>query len=172
MPNCIVLFIFSLKYGLEPVLFTPTLLNQKARNKSTSWRCLGYIPAFDQKSSAGKASEGNTINSHGRSTRNYHKCLEAVLKSFFEAMGEPFITFVRCGNMVKKVELVLVFAYVIGDAKSQDNLCGRYNNYVNTTRICRACDCPKQELDNPYYECTFICAKSSASGSQAEGARL
>ncbi len=148
------------RFGLEPVIFTTTLLNRGARNKTSSWRILGYIPAFDQKSSASKERERSTRESKGRSMRNYHTCMSAVLKSLVTAQQQELVTFLRIGERVKKTKLKIPVAYVIGDAKSQDHLCLRYNSY-DGLRTCRACNCSFEDLDNEHIQCRWLSASST-----------
>ena len=66
-------------HGLEPLLFTTSLLNRNAHQKTNAWRVLGYVPDLEQKSSVSKKSSRSKLRTKGLSTRNYHKCLEKIL---------------------------------------------------------------------------------------------
>jgi hypothetical protein len=44
-----------------------------------------------------------------------------------------------------------VFGYIIGDNEGHDKLVGRYLNRMNVQRLCRYCDTPIEQSDNPFY---------------------
>jgi hypothetical protein len=44
-----------------------------------------------------------------------------------------------------------VFGYVIGDNEGHDKLVGRFLNRMNVQRLCRYCDTPLEQSDNPFY---------------------
>ena len=148
------------RYGLEPVIFTTSILKQSARNKSSSWRLLGYLPSFDEKSSAMKGTERGRTKSHGRSHRNYHLCLSVILQSLVETQKSRYMSHVRLGPHIRHCEIVTPVCFMIGDAKSQDQICGRYGN-CHSRRVCRACDCPKDQLGNPFHQCNFIASSDT-----------
>lgn len=143
------------RYGVEPLIFTTTVLNRSTRNRSRAWRTLGFIPGIDQKSTAQKETERNTNSTYGRSIRNYHACLKKILQSLSDMQRTPYTTFVRLGNNIKKVKLHLPVAFVMGDAKSQDNLVTRLGGYQSGF-VSRACLCPFVDLDDPYHTCQFM----------------
>jgi hypothetical protein len=92
----------------------------------------------------------------GQSIRNYHKCMEVALKSYRESQEVGgVITFLCLGNDIRHMQLKIPLAFVLGDAKSQDHLCGRYGGH-NTTRMCRACDVSFISSDVTNYSCQWI----------------
>ncbi len=62
---------------------------------------------------------------------------------------------VRMGTQVKRVQLILPVAFIIGDGKSNDHLCCRYGGH-RTKRACRACTVPFSMLDVPGYQCQWL----------------
>ena len=74
-----------MRYGLEPLMFTTTLLNRSTRNHPSAWRPLGFIPDLDSlKSSASKSKARMNLAGKGRSARNYHHCLQVLLKAHYK----------------------------------------------------------------------------------------
>ncbi len=90
------------RYSSEPVIFTVTLLSRAARNRSTSWRPLGFIPAFDSKSSAQKEVERNIKGCKSLSVENYHNCLKKILDSLVEVQKTGITTDLMIGKEKKK----------------------------------------------------------------------
>ena len=143
---------------LEPVMVTTTLLNRKARNQWTSWRVLGFMPDLEAKSSAAKLRGNSTQKGVGRSLRNYHKCMAAILESMVKVQGfngVPVKMHLRCGEYVQERYVVFPVAYVMGDGLSQDTVAGRKKNYTGA-RISRACNCSSDHADRPTHKCRYI----------------
>lgn len=149
------------RHGLEPVMLTTIVLNEKARNKTDlSWRHLGFIPDLDQKSRAAKDIErGNPIGK-GMSCRNYHACLEVVLRSLhvLQAAG-GFTHRFTLGSVTKTVRVWCPVAFIIGDTKSQDNLCCRVANYQEQPRTCYACYTSFEDLSSETSKCRYVTQK-------------
>ncbi len=143
------------RHGLEPLVFTTAILNRKTRNTTRAWRMLGFIPDLDLSSKAAKSSSQQKKEGKGRSTRNYHKCLDVILRSFKKAQQKKPNLWLRLGKSLKKVYLHLPLAFVIGDGKSNDHLCGRYGGH-RTNRACRACTVSFSSLDNPNHQCQWL----------------
>ncbi len=141
--------------GLEPVLFTTSVVNRKSRQRHQCWRPLGYIPDLQAKSSAVKAVDASSKKTAGRSTRHYHACLDVILQSLVKAQQTGIVMRLRLGNHLKTVRVKVPVAFVIGDAKSGDMLCGRYGNY-NTSRISRACDAHSSNCSNTEVHCSYV----------------
>ncbi len=143
------------RYGLEPLTFTTAVINRKTRNQTKSWRPLGFIPDLDLSSRAAKTAARQKKSGKGRSTRNYHKCLHKILESFVDAQQKKPVMWIRIGNHMKKMKVLLPLAFVIGDVKSNDHLCCRYGGH-KTARPCRACNVSFEDLDNPHHTCEWI----------------
>ena len=149
------------RHGVEPVMVTLAFLTQATRNKTDlSWRPLGYMPDFDQKSRAAKAQERATLKGKGRSCRNYHRCLDAVLQSLVTLQqNKAFTMVVKLGHHYKKVTIRCPVAFIIGDTKSQDMLCCRVANYNHQARTCYACYTPFDKLSCSKNICKFVTQK-------------
>jgi hypothetical protein len=64
-------------------------------------------------------------------------------------------TFLRLGNDVSERLLKVPVAFILGDAKSQDHLAGRYGGH-NTKRMCRACNVGFDNSDRASFKCKWI----------------
>ena len=45
--------------------------------------------------------------------------------------------------------------FIIGDTNGHDKLAGRYTSRNNVARLCRYCNCPFAETDNPDFEYVY-----------------
>jgi len=147
------------RYSLEPCAFQLHLCNRTTRNNPRSKRVLGYVPTLDRKSSAQSSRDRNSSGyvGKGRSVRNWHKAASIILQSFQDAQGfdKRVVGFIRIGDKVKLVRLFFPLAFVCGDAKSQDKVCGRYGS-IMTRRSTRSCDVHYFDLDNYRRKCTHL----------------
>ena len=125
-------------------------------NVPTAWHILGFIPDLEAKSSVVKAKASQTLVGKGILCHNYHKCLDIVLESFKRAQTpKKEGLFVCLGDEVYLILPQLPLAFVIGDAKSGDMLCGHFGRY-KCTRMSRSCLVPIDECDNPNHQCKLI----------------
>ena len=144
------------RHGLEPVMVTTPILKEKIRNiTKKSWRHLGFIPDMDQKSRASKQRERSTKKGKGRSCRNYHVCLEAVLKSFEELQKKGMKRFLTLGGETKEVSIKFPVAFFIGDTKSQDSLTCRVAHYKQI-RTSYSCYCSFEDLCSTTQMCALV----------------
>ena len=144
------------RYSFQPLVMFPLILNCKTRNRVSSSRVLALIPDLDAKSTAVKiATRAGGRENIGTSMRNYHQCMSAALASLKHYQKNGISTFVRLGNEVALRELKVPVAFILGDAKSQDTLCGRFLSR-NTKRMCRACNVTFQNSSNPLHKCKYI----------------
>ena len=77
------------------------------------------------------------------------------MESFIAAQQSGIDTWLRIGDYVKFVKLRCPLAFVIGDAKSGDMLCGRYGGY-NTRRISRHCHVRLKQCNDPEHVCCWV----------------
>ena len=147
------------RYSFQPLVMFPLILNCKARNRVSSSRVLALIPDLDAKSTAIKVATraGGKVNI-GTSMRNYHQCMSAALASLKHYQKNGLSSYVRLGNEVALRDLKIPVAFILGDAKSQDTLSGRFLSR-NTKRMCRACNVTFQNSSNPLHKCKFIDSK-------------
>jgi hypothetical protein len=145
------------RYSFQPLIMFPLILSCKTRNRKTSSRVLALIPDLEAKSTAVKnASKQGGAHYKGLSIRNYHKCMEHALQSLKDCQKEGGITtFLRLGNDIRRLQIKVPVAFILGDGKSQDHLCGRYGGH-NTQRMCRACNVNFENSDQPDFQCKWI----------------
>jgi hypothetical protein len=66
------------RHALEPVMFSLTILNRETQQHETAWRHLGFIPDLEKIAGYDNSTTSDLYN-RGRSTRNYHKCMDVIL---------------------------------------------------------------------------------------------
>jgi hypothetical protein len=153
------------RYGLEPVLFTTSVISLHKRQSNRAWRPLGFVPDLCARSSAVKEVAAQNDNSKGRSHRDYHRCMEVILKSLVEAQRDGVFVQLCLGDYLKTVRLHIPVAFVINDAKSADMLCGRYGGY-SKGRISRSCLTTFEDCSDTTGLCRYV-VKSDVSSLQS-----
>jgi hypothetical protein len=146
------------QYSFEPlIIFTP-LLNNKCCNRITSCCVIALLPDLDAQSSAVKTSTRTKQANKGISICNYHKCLKVALQSLSETQQRGGMrTFLCLGDDVRERTVWVPLAFILGDAKSQDTITGRYGGH-NCIRMCRVCYVSFEESDNPEHVCQWVSA--------------
>jgi len=145
-------------HALEPLIVTTPLIRRCLRNRPQVWRCLGFVPDLDLKSSATKKVLRQKKIGKGAYLANYHRCLSVLLEAVKEAEREGVHTWLRIGDQVKYVRLVFEYAFTIGDGKSGDQICCRAAGYTNVNRLSRSCRVQFEEADDPLHVCDYITA--------------
>ena len=146
--------------NLEVVMFTLGIFNQSTRNKPTAWRVAGYVPDPTNSNTGEHIKFDLSHHKKAVSKRiDYHEMLSFILDDFVKLEQSDGILF-EFPNKEKTTlityRLKFVILYVIGDAVGNDKLCDRFANYGKAvTRLCRDCDCPSNQLNNPKHCCTF-----------------
>jgi hypothetical protein len=146
-----------MRHGLEPVMFTLTIIKQSVQQKNfNAWKHIGFIPDLDQRSKAEKKYASNNEERKGRPTRNYHRCLDAVLQEFIKIQEEGGMdVFVRIGPYVKKVRAKFPVAIIVGDAKSGDLWTCRIQHHKQN-RMSRACYTPVEKCSDHRVICRWV----------------
>lgn len=144
-----------------PVAFTCSLFNEEVRRSVTAWRMLGYVPDLNRLRSNAMNAHANNAFPKGRTTRNLHKILDAILGGMSHAQQgrDPRLWNVpiKIGAQWLCVDIVCPLLFVINDGKQGDQLCGRYNgHHRSTVRHHRSCNCSFEDLDNPNITCSFL----------------
>ncbi len=142
------------RHGVEPFMFTTSLINLKQRQSTRSWRVLCYVPELKGKSSA--QSKVDNARLFGKHQRDYHKVLEKSLESLVMVQNNVVRAWVRLGDQLKLVRLFFPVAMIVNDGKSADMLCNRYGAYQRCGRISRACDASPNTCSSNYYACTYL----------------
>jgi hypothetical protein len=97
----------------------------------------------------------------GRTTRNFHKGVDAMMRGMVEAQAGEDCRLKKfplklCGKWIV-VDIVCPLLFVINDCRQGDQLCGRMNKYHSSMNCHhQSCDCLLDDLDNPDVECTFL----------------
>jgi hypothetical protein len=147
-----------MRHGLEPVMLTLTIIKQSVQQKNfNAWKHIGFIPDLDQRSKAEKKYASNNEERKGRRpTRNYHRCLDAVLQAFNKIQEEGGMdVFVRIGPYIKKVRAKLPVAIIVGDAKSGDLWTCRILHHKQN-RMSRACYTPVEKCSDHRVICRWV----------------
>jgi hypothetical protein len=112
--------------SLEPVYFMLSIFNQKTRNRPEAWRPLGYIPNIGLML---KAESTHAMKSSVK-VQFYHDIFSKIFGSLVDLQvkegGLPYQFFYR--GKVYNALLLFPLLAVLGDTKSHDQLCGRYNS--------------------------------------------
>ena len=142
--------------GVEPVVVQFHRLNRFCRQQPRAKRVLAYIPDCNRKSKVAKKRASQSDEGKGRSVRNYHKCLSVALKSFFEGQGfdRKVVAWVRVGDKMKMCRVFFPFVMFLGDAKSQDVICGRFGT-IYCQKPCRSCMTPFKSLPDHLVDCDW-----------------
>lgn len=139
------------KLNLEPVSFTLNIFKREIRNQAKAWRPLGYVTDLHVKSRKVRGRE--EPERFGMSMRDYHCIMSAILESLINVQKSGgFRWNLTYRGVTKQVNFKVPIALINGDTQGQDKLCGKYGSYnEGVTRICRYCDCPFDDADNPDY---------------------
>ena len=141
------------RMGLEPLVFTLLIFNRETRNKYCAWRTLGYLPNFE-------ALFGNTSYTPDDKANDYHFCLKYLLEDFVRLQKNKngilwdFKLDINNVQHSYRRKIFCPLGYIIGDAKGNDLLCGRYGSR-NSTCVARDCDVLTNDCDNPDHVCKF-----------------
>ena len=146
------------------MLFTVSISNREIQVQPFAWKHLGFVPDMERMSTAQNKSLRKGISGRGRTCRNYHKCLDVILEDLkgihrplSSSTLKPVPMRVRIGWDVQIVHAYLPIAYVIGDNKSNDFLCGKVAGHtLEAPRVTRSCDCPPSQADNPFFRCNPV----------------
>jgi hypothetical protein len=147
-------------HGMEPIVFTLTMLREAVRQRPECWRPLGFIPQFRKSSSALERVQKQSKRTSGRLVRNYHLVLDALLSGIVECQKNPPIVRMRIGNEWKFVMVRIFLEAVLGDALSNDVICGRVQSRNSSSmRLCRACHIPQVVSDDSAHCCKYLIQK-------------
>jgi hypothetical protein len=142
--------------GMEPLVFTLSLFPEHIRRRPECWRPLGFVPQFRKKSAALERSLNATKQTSGRLVRNYHRVLDTLLAGVVAAQKAPPIVRLQLGDEWKFVKVRIVVNAILGDALSNDVICGRVASRNGTLRLCRACHITQRMSDDPNHHCKYL----------------
>ena len=140
--------------GSECPLFTLLILPRHIFNQAWAWHPLGFIPKFE---------------SHhlcGQNMQALHLVLTHILSGLhgIQEIG-GLTTIVLPPSMSQQITLTfkVPIAFIVGDVKGQDKLCGRYKVHHNIKQLCHECDCLIEDVDDPNVCCIQTRASDIAS---------
>ena len=146
------------------------IFSRKARNKFHFWETLGYIPAYTGNTSKGKrnlrnanhlesrimgqnidSDDGVVANNKLPKAQDLHTILDKIFEEYIKIQNTGFIwDLFYNGKLYKDVEFVLFTPFMKLDSDEAEKLCGKYTSRgLNTAGLCRYCECPSDETDNP-----------------------
>ncbi len=133
---------------LEPVCMTLGIFNATTRNKESAWRIIGFIP------SSSTITGRKLTSSQKRS--DYHAMLQVVLAPLEQLQKCHGLAFdMTYKNTKLSVSLKIPILFICGDSEGQDKLVGRrltYHSIGEGMHICRYCNVPYTETDNPHFK--------------------
>ena len=134
----------------EPFCITLGIFNRQTRADPRAWRVIGYIP---------NQTMHVTAKDPVRKLDDYHFILRHILSPLADTVTNKggiyweFPANVVDNNGKKKEGLVhFYFSCLLGDNEGHDKACNHYGNRTSKCPcLCRRCDTPFKETDNPYY---------------------
>jgi len=144
-------------YTGEPVIFSTPLLTNESRQNANAWQILGYIPDLESSSSAKKRKASGRAATKGHTMRNYHNILKVILEGLVQTQSNGgFNAYVRMGDEIRYLKVIVSVACFNGDGKSGDTLCIRFGGKNCKGRVPRLCMMPFSKLDDPHWSCPFF----------------
>jgi hypothetical protein len=143
---------------IEQVRFTLGIFKRSIRNQSRAWRAIGYI--MDQ----GQIS--NVTRNKFSKVKDFQYMNEIILESYKKAQKnvirwELNVNTNMNGTKEKvKVNLRIPTLFIIGDTAGHDAIVGKFGTRTsNVKRLCRYCNTPFNETDNPFHDYTLYKAR-------------
>jgi len=150
---------------LTPLNMTLGIFNIATRRKPEAWETLYFHPDHNYQS----AQQSRPATS-AEGLQNIHNGLRVALKSFKEVCDNG--VGIQCKDLpyagtTWDVTMKFAIAYVIGDTKLHDELCGRFGSYgEGVKKICRHCQIPTADCVDPLkqslelWETRLLCPQS------------
>lgn len=131
---------------IEQIRFKLGIFKYEVRNRPSSWRTLGYIP-----------DQGNFVYDKAESKlSDYHLMIELILQSYKNCQNDCLGWNLCLGNRTEQVFFRIPVLFLIGDTDNHNKMCGKFScQSRGVKRLCRYCDCPFEETENPFYEFTL-----------------
>ena len=132
---------------LEPLIMTLGIFNKECQWKSQAWRTVGYIPNMGQ-------FQNKKLNASQKQA-DYHTMLDVVVSPIatIQTKHNGIYWKIPWNNELHPTILKCPVLFIMGDSQGHDKLCGQILNYgISASHLCRYCDCPLSQTDNPYYK--------------------
>ncbi len=142
------------KLSLHPVCITLMIYDRTTRNLEMSWRTIGYMPNMNAVAGTKSLSAEHKLN-------DFHYVLRYILYGIEQLQSvqdglEWEFKFPEFKDKSYKRILKFPLSHVVGDAKGNDTLVARFQNRTKTKFLCRDCDCPTLQADDPNIVCSFL----------------
>ena len=133
--------------SIDPVQFTLSILNRKARKSSNAWRPFGYIPNISHHS---KAESKHSFKAEEKAHFT-HILIENILSEYKEIEDNGICNYqFYFREKLYTVNLKFFVLVILGDTECHDKLCGHFNcRNLQVKNICRHCNIPSNMLDDP-----------------------
>ena len=159
------------EWAWREIAWIPQVRKQKARGKKLVKESK-HLESFDLELLDGEGDYAESDDEDGETTdedtepavkaQDFHTMLSFALKSLVELQETGFIWDTAAyGNLYKGLEFVIFVLNVKCDTEEGDLLCGKYLVRTgNVANICRYCECPTADADNPRAQYAFKTPKS------------
>ena len=148
------------KQTLTPLNLTLGIFNTETRRRPEAWETLYFHPPTEyggdpetDEPNSNMSSKEKAENKIPDSMKNLHNGLALALKSLKEICDAdvpiPWDHLPFAGQ-VWQVEMKFRIAFIIGDTKEHNHLCGHYSG-GSTSLLCRHCTCPFHLSSNTFY---------------------
>jgi hypothetical protein len=101
----------------------------KARQDSSNWFVLGYIPNMEDSSSAERKVNSSRQKTRSVNFRDYDRCLAVLLEPLKKLEQEQTVLTFRRGADTACYRIICPIATVLGDNLSNNKLCGMLSIY-------------------------------------------
>jgi hypothetical protein len=145
------------KNSLEPVMVVSSLLTGSAREDTSNWFCLGFIPNLHAVSSAQRRHQKGKADHKSMAIRDYHRVLAAILGPLAKIQREMPVMAHRRGRYFQNRKTYCPVSAILGDNLSQNTQSGRMaNNGATSLRMGRRCLTTYEDSDSPGHVCVQV----------------
>ena len=132
------------RQGSECPFFTLSILPRHICNHAWAWCPLGFIPKIE------------SHHLRGQNMQALHLVLTHILSGLrgIQEIG-GLTTIVLPPSLSQQITLTfkVPIAFIAGDVKGHDKLCGRYKVHHDIKQLCHKCDCLLEDADDPNVCC-------------------
>ena len=142
------------RLGVEPFMYCPGIFKRHIRYLPEAWIILGYVEPSSNYSPPINRSKYTSKDKQN----DYHYIIDFIFKDYktIQDCGFSFDLYLNNKNKPHNVVFKPVIQLIIGDCMGANKLCGRYKSLHGTEKLCRDCDVPLKQADNPNYICNFL----------------
>lgn len=149
------------KNTLEPFMMTSVSIRQSQREVSKNWFCVGLVPNLNMISAAARRGKKGRKYNKSSSLRDYHRCVQELLQPLKDMQRNNPVMRFRRGDLVKSLRIVIPFAGMVGDNKSQDTIVARIVDYSKSSpRLSHRCLTEFSGSADSDHSCFLVSAKA------------